>query len=114
MSKMRTHTFYRRSSVTRCALSDIIRTYWRNLSNGDDHLIQFAVLRGMADTFLHDDILREVRELIRSLHILQATRISPKHNYQKYPRDLPKPVLPDFVQTALVKHRAQYGKDSIF
>lgn len=114
MSKTWTHTLYCRTSETRTVLSAAKWSYWRNIRDGDDCVIQFEVLRIMADQLLNGDIYREVRALIRSIHILQATRISQNHDYQKYPSELPEPVLPDFVRTALKKHRAKYGKDSIF
>jgi len=64
--------------------------------------------------FRQSELPRSIMTLMRCIDIIQTARISKKYKYQRWPRSLPRPVLPDFVQEAVKKHRQKHGPESIF
>lgn len=101
------------SKVTSSALS-FSNLYQNAIRGGRDMVDKNFQFEAKIDKMFQSPAKRDAEALMACLYFLRATRLSMKYNYQQWPDDAPRPVLPDFVHEAINSHRQRNGSSSIF
>lgn len=114
-AKQLTHEYYKHYRAVQLALKDL-RTFYYQAGNRDglDYRHKYKRAMELDFQFRLSESPRSIMTLMRCIDIIHAARISKKYKHQRWSRSTPRPVLPDFVQEAVKKHRQNYGPESIF
>jgi hypothetical protein len=113
--KQITHRYYTESRSVDVELMNLNKLYYQaHKWHGLNYEQQRSKVKELILLSSYSELPRSIAVLIRCITLMQAARISKKYNYQTWPKSAVRPILPDFVQEAVKKHRQKYGSQSIF